>query len=84
MAKPVCQGLQRASFRPLASRSENSRGSIEESDLVSGEDFDHRRQARRIKRTMMRRLFILRRPQTRSSERWERPVNQAQSFADFR
>ena len=40
----------RSLFRPLSNRSENSRGSIEESKLVSGEGFDHRLQARRIGR----------------------------------
>jgi len=51
----------RSLFRPLSNRSENSRGSIEESKLVSGEGFDHRLQARRIKRKITRR-FIISRP----------------------
>ena len=50
----------RSLFRPLSNRSENSRGSIEESKLVSGEGFDHRLQARRIKRKITRRFLISR------------------------
>jgi hypothetical protein len=72
----------RSFFRPLTSRSENSRGSIEESKLVSGEGFDHRLQARRIKRKITR-TFLIRRPmQKPSSERWERRVNPGRSFGD--
>ena len=72
----------RSFFRPLTSRSENSRGSIEESKLVSGEGFDHRLQARRIKRKITR-TFLIRRPtQKPSSERWGRRVNPDRSFGD--
>jgi hypothetical protein len=48
----------RSLFRPLSNRSENSRGSIEESKPVSGEGFVHRLQARRIKRKITRRFLI--------------------------
>jgi hypothetical protein len=74
----------RSCFRPLTSRSENSRGSIEESKLVSGEGFDHRLQARRIKRKMTRRFLISRPTQKPPYARWERRANRGQSFADCR
>lgn len=74
----------RSCFRPLASRSENSRGSIEESKLVSGEGFDHRLQARRIKRKMTRRFLISRPTQKPPYARWERRANRGRSFADCR
>jgi hypothetical protein len=59
----------RSLFRPLSNRSENSRGSIEESKLVSGEGFDHRLQARRIKRRITRRFLISRPTQKPPSAR---------------
>ena len=59
----------RSLFRPLSNRSENSRGSIEESKLVSGEGFDHRLQARRIKRKITRRFLISRPTQKPPSAR---------------
>src|ERR1700724_2941794 len=48
-ARACSLSLSARVFRSLSNRSENSRGSIEESKLVSGEGFDHRLQARRIK-----------------------------------
>jgi hypothetical protein len=48
----------RSWFRLLASRSENSCGSIEEINLVSGKGPDLRLQARRIKRKMVRSFLI--------------------------
>jgi hypothetical protein len=59
----------RSLFRPLSNRSENSRGSIEESKLVSGEGFDHRLEARRIKRKITRRFLISRPTQKPPSAR---------------
>jgi hypothetical protein len=74
----------RSPGRPLTSKSENSRGSIEESNLVSGKGFDLRLQERRIKRKMVRSFLILHRTQKppSASALSERPVNQGQSFAN--
>jgi hypothetical protein len=61
--------VSKSFFRPARSRSENSRGSIDGSERVSGGGVNQRLEARRSKRKMTRRLLISGPTQKPPSER---------------
>ena len=72
----------RSFVRPLTSRSENSRASIDEIARVSDGGVNQRLQARRIKRKNTRGFLILRPTRKPPYERSVRRVSQDQSSAD--
>jgi len=72
----------RSFIRPLASRSENSRASIDEIARVSDGGINQRLQARRIKRKNTRGFLILRPTRKPPYERSVRRASQDRSSAD--
>ena len=72
----------RSFVRPLTSRSENSRASIDEIARVSDGGINQRLQARRIKRKNTRGFLILRPTRKPPYERLVRRVSQDRSSAD--
>src|ERR1700689_2859166 len=76
--------VSKSVFRPPLSRSENSRGSIDESERVSDGGVNQRLKARRSERRMTRRFLISRPTQKPPWARSEKPVTPGRSFADCR